>query len=97
MPAGMGWPWHSTLFFTSQGFQPPDEVWVRLPFTEPTLTFENRLSFCQRLALGFEINSQVLAGGVDAGVTQPVGDGAEVNPGTQQVYGGAVPPMPGTA
>ena len=46
--------------------------------------------FRQCLALGFQIHGQVLVSRVEAGVPQPVGDGAQVDAGTQRMDGGTV-------
>ena len=88
---GLGTPHY---FLASQSVQPSDQVAIRPPFAQTMSAFEEGLGSCQGGAFGFEINSQILTGGVYAGVTQPVGNGADVNSGTQKVDGCAVAPMP---
>ena len=43
---------------------------------------KDRLGFIERFALCFEVESQVLVGGIDAHVSQPIGNGAEINTGS---------------
>ena len=64
-----------------------------MPLSRPPPLLEQRLGFRQCLTLGFQVHGQVLVSGVDAGVPQPVGDGAQANAGTQQMDGGTVTTM----
>ncbi len=52
------------------------------------MPLEDRFGLCQGCTFCFDINGQVFAGGVYAGVAQPVGNGGDINSRAQQVYGG---------
>jgi hypothetical protein len=71
---------------TSKRFQPFDEIVIRTAQGSTLLSRKDRLGFIERFALCFQVESQVLVGGVDADVSQPIGNGAEVNTGSQQMY-----------
>jgi len=49
-----------------------------------------RLGFSQSVSLCFQVKSQVTIGRVEAGMAEPMCDGAEVNACAQQMDGGAV-------
>lgn len=66
----------------SKGGEPGHEVRISPPFSRPAVSIEQRLGFGQRLAVGFQIEAKVFVGGVDAYMPQPVGDRAEIDPGT---------------
>ena len=51
------------------------------------------VSALQDLALQVEVNGGILIRRVDAGMAEPLPDRAQVDPGFQQMYRGAMPPM----
>ena len=73
-----------------QGFQPGQKVVVGSP-ARGSFRLGHWLCFGEGRTLGLEIDRGVLMRAVDAFVSQPVGDGAEINPGFEQINGGAVP------
>ena len=52
---------------------------------------DNGTSGGQRFTLGFQIHGQIFVGGVDAGVSEPVGNRAQIDSGFEQVHRRAVP------
>ena len=54
-----------------------------MPLGGTTASFEQRLGFGQGLAFGFQIDGYVFVGRVDADVSHPIGDRAEVDSGTE--------------
>ena len=72
-----------------QGFQPGQQVVVGSP-ARRSFRLGDRLRFGEGRTLGLQIDRGVLVRGVEALVPHPVGDGAELNTGLEQINGGAV-------
>ena len=73
----------------SQRVQPSQQVVVSSPARE-SLRLGDRLCFGEDRPLGFEIDRGVLLGGIEALVPHPMGDGAKVDAGFEQIDGSAV-------
>ena len=78
------------IAWDSEALQPPDEIAIRAPVAQSSMTLQDRFGLCQGRTFCFDINGQVFSGGVYAGVAQPVGNGGDINSRAQQVYGGTV-------
>ena len=68
----------------SQGFQPSQKILVGPPSRQPG-RLGDRFRFGDGRAFGFQIDRDVFVRGVDAGVPQPVGDGAEIHSRFEQM------------
>jgi hypothetical protein len=75
---------------SSERFQPCDQIGIATPFRGVPVSYDLRFCFCYGLAFCFQINGKVLVRRVNAGVSKPVSDGAEVNARTQQMDSSAV-------
>ena len=73
----------------SQGFQPSQQVVIRAPAGQ-SLRLGDRFRFGESRSLGVQIDRGVLLGRIEALVPHPMGDGAEIDPGLEQVHGGGV-------
>jgi Resolvase, N terminal domain len=73
------------LMQSSESLQPGNELGVMTPGSCFGLWLHEWLGFRQSLAFCFQIESQILVGSIDAGMAQPMGNGAQVVACTQQI------------
>ena len=74
---------------TSKGFQPGQKILVGSPARQPG-RLGDRFRFGDGRAFGFQIDGDVFVRRIDAGVPQPMGNGAEIHSGFEQMDCGAV-------
>ena len=67
----------------SERFQPFDDIVIRTMQASTLVVRKDRFGFIERFALRLQVECQVLVGSVDAHVSQPIGNGAEINTGSQ--------------
>ena len=73
-----------------ESLEPGNEVGVMAPSSSFAVRCHEWRGFRQGLAFCFQIEGQILVSGIDAGVAEPIGNGAWVVAGTQQIKGCAV-------
>src|SRR2546427_8029843 len=85
-PIGAEGHFGSTFLMRSlESLQPGNELGVMAPSSSFPVRCHEWLGFRQGLAFCFQIEGQILVSGIDAGVAQPIGNGAWVVAGTQQI------------
>src|SRR5262249_29778160 len=75
---------------TSKRLQPFDEILIWATEDATLVVRQRRCGFIQRLALRFQVECQILVCCIDAHVTQPVRDGAEIDAGSEEMNRRAV-------
>lgn len=77
----------------SEGRKPREDVFVGFPACWGGVGLGDQMADgLEGFLFHFEVDIDVLVGGFDGGVTEPVGDHGEINVGLEEVEGGAVPP-----